>query len=263
MIMKTKPNLCWITFCLPLIALAGLECAAAPYCELPQRLIKVDGDLSDWNGIKPNIVQGEQHLWFGQGMTRANWSGDDDLSYQWRGAWYGDHLYFAIEVTDDHVVEPSQLYSYLCDSVEIYIDYNNQAGQRVKVLDGREDWVARCDPRELMGYEMHFLAIDPPCVYLDHADKYAVSKPQTDRFKREWAGNAAFRKTAKGYLLEVGFRVPGVSLNAGKTVGLEIGVNDDDGKGRKSIMIWTGTKSDFWITMDHYGKATLTGSPKL
>ena len=28
-------------------------------------------------------------------------------------------------------------------------------------------------------------------------------------------------------------------------------------------MMWTGTKSDFWITMDDYGTATLTEPPKL
>ena len=115
-------------------------------------------------------------------------------------------------------------------------------------------------PRELMGYELHFLPTDPPRVYLDHADKYALGKPQTDRFQREWAGSAAFRRTARGYVMEVGFRVPGVPLHSGKTLGVEIGVCDDDGQGRESIMMWTGTKSDFWITMDDYGKATLTES---
>lgn len=245
------------------MALTGFECAAAPRCVFVQRTIAVDGDMKDWDGIKPNVVQGREHLWFGQGMTPAQWSGDADLSYQWRGAWSGDQLYFAIEVTDDRVVKPDQASSFLCDCVEIYLDCNNQGGRRVKVLDGREDWLANYDPHELMGYELHFLATDPPRVYLDHADKYALDKPQTERFKREWAGNAAFRKTAKGYLIEVGFRVPGVSLSAGKTVGVEIGVCDDDGKCRESIMMWTGTKGDFWITMDDYDKATLIAPPKL
>ena len=157
---------------------------AAPRCDLPQREIAVDGKLEDWAGIAPIAVRGKEHLWFGQGMTPEKWTGDADLSYQWRGAWFGERLYFAVEVTDDRLVEPRQAPSFQCDCVEIYLDYNHQRGRRVKVLDGREDWFAKCDPRELMGYELHFLATDPPRVYLDHADKYALDKPHTDQIGR-------------------------------------------------------------------------------
>ena len=233
---------------------------APPRCDLPERRITVDGNLEDWAGIAPNVVRGKDHLWFGQGMTPDKWTGDADLEYQWRGAWSGDRLYFAIEVNDDRLVEPRQAKSFLCDCVDIYLDYNLLRGKRVKVLDGREDWFARCDPRELMGYELHFLATAPPRVYLDHSDQYALEKPHTDRFRRDWAGEAAFRRTDRGYVMEVGFRIPGVALRVGKSLGIEIGVCDDDGQGRESIMMWTGTRSDFWVTMDQYGIATLRGT---
>jgi hypothetical protein len=232
--------------------------AGAPQCALAHRPIKVDGDLRDWNGVRANIVRGSDHLWFGQGMQPEQWSGDEDLSYQWRGAWSEGQLYFALEVTDDRRVEPTQVSSYLCDCVEIYLDPDNQGGRRVKVLDGRADWFDKCDPRELMGYELHFLPTDPPRVYLDHSDKYALDKPQTERFAREWAGRAAYRPTAQGYVIEMGFRLPHASLRPGMTLGLEVGVCDDDGAGRESIMMWTGTKRDFWLTMDDYGQVTLT-----
>lgn len=235
----------------------AVEAVVAPRCDLGQRQIIVDGRLDDWAASAAIVVRGREQLWFGQGMTPEKWTGDTDLSYQWRGAWRGAHLYFAIEVTDDRLVEPSQAQSFLCDCVEIYLDYDHQRGRRVKVLDGREDWFTKCDPREMMGYELHFLPRDPPGVYLDHADKYALDKPHTDRYRREWAGDAAFRWTDRGYVMEVGFRVPGVGLHAGQTLGIEIGVCDDDGQGRESIMMWTGTKGDFWLTMDEYGVATL------
>ena len=77
------------------------------------------------------------------------------------------------------------------------------------------------------------------------------AKPQTDRFQRDWAGTAGSRRTARGYVVEVGFRVPGVPLRAGKTMGVEIGVCDDDGKGRESIMMWTGDQERF---LDHDGR---------
>ena len=136
----------WPTALLPLvITLAGSPCVAESRCDFVQQTIAVDGDLQDWESIVPLVVHGKEHLWFGQGMTPEMWKDDADLSYQWRGAWHGDHLYFAIEVADDRLVEPNQASSFLCDCVEIYLDYNHQGGRRVKVLDGREDWFAKCD----------------------------------------------------------------------------------------------------------------------
>jgi len=239
------------------------EVAGTARSDFPQRSITVDAQLGDWDGIIPQTVRGKEHLWFGQGMTPEQWTGEADLSYQWRGAWSDDRLYFVIEVTDDHVAEPSQLSSFLCDCVEIYLDYRHQGGRRVKVLDGRDDWFARCDPRELMGYELHFLPTDPPRAYLDHRDQYAYDKPQTDQFQHEWSGSSACRRTEHGYVLEIGFRLPGTALHVGKNLGIEIGVCDDDGQGRESILMWTGTRQDFWLVMDEYGVATLSGAPLL
>ena len=83
------------------------------------------------------MVRGEKQLWFGQGMTRQQWHGNGDLSYAWRAAWWGDKLYFLVEVTDDKVLGPTQPKSFLCDGLEIYLDYGNRGGRRVRVLDGR------------------------------------------------------------------------------------------------------------------------------
>ena len=154
--------------------------------------------------------------------------------------------------------ESNQAASYLCDCIEIYLDVANRGGQRVVVLDGRTDWFAKCDPQELRGYELHFLPSEPPQVYLDHTNQYALDKPHTERFRRAWNGEVATQRTATGYVAEIGFTVPGVALQPGQVLGVETGVCDDDGQGRESILMWTGTKTDFWLSMDAYGKATLT-----
>jgi hypothetical protein len=255
--MKTV-NTAILTICTGLLvaalpARADQSAPGKPRADFPRREITVDGDLKDWSSIAPNVVKGRRHLWFGQGMTPEKWTGNDDLGYQWRGAWFGDHLYFLVEVTDDRLEIARQPYSYLCDCVEIYLDYHHQGGRRVRIADGRSDWFEKCDPGELAGYELHFLPSEPPRVYLDHTHKYAVDKPQTARFQRDWAGNVVYSRTSTGYLFEIGFRVPGVAMQPGKTLGVEIGVCDDDGNSRESIMMWTGTKSDFWITMEDYG----------
>jgi len=235
---------------------ANAEETSPPY-DLVRRPIVVDGNADDWKGVKENAVAGPDHLWFGQGMTREKWRDNDDLSYRWRGAWSGGKLYFLFEVNDDTVVEAGQEASYQCDCVEVYLDYDNRGGKRVKVMDGRDDWFAKCDRRELMGYELHFLPTSPPRVYLDHTHQYAIEKPQTDEFRKQWAGEVAVKETSTGYLIELGFSVPDVKLEPGKVLGVETGVCDDDGNGRKAIMMWTGTKGEFWVTMDQYGKVTL------
>ena len=56
--------------------------------------------------------------------------------------------------------------------------------------------------------------------------------------------------------------MPRLRLEPGLTLGLELGVCDDDGDGRESILMWTGTKKDFWLTMDDYGQAQLSAVEK-
>jgi hypothetical protein len=242
-------------------AVGGLaEDRQQPTCEVPSRSISVDGMTNDWDGITPQAVHGEHHLWFGQGMSRDKWRDNNDLSYQWRATWHDHRLFFLIEVTDDKVAEPNQASSYLCDCVEIYLDPLLRGGQRVQVLDGRANWFDKCDPQELKGYELHFLPSDPPRVYLDHTDRYALEKPHTERFQQDWQGSVVTKPTESGYVMEIGFEIPQLDLRAGLQLGAEIGVCDDDGQGRESILMWTGTKADFWLVMNDYGILTL-GEP--
>ena len=128
-------------------AVAEKPAAKPATYQVVRRKIAVDGDASDWKTIPPVIVRGEKHLWFGQGMTRSSGTAMTTSAISWRAAWWGDKLYFLVEVTDDKVVAAAQPKSYLCDGVEIYLDYGNRGGRRVKVLDGRADWFAKCDPR--------------------------------------------------------------------------------------------------------------------
>ena len=96
-------------------------------------------------------------------------------------------------------------------------------------------------------------------MYLDHRDKYAADKPHTAEFVKDWAGEVATKRTATGYVMEIRFSLPNVTLKPGiPSWGWTFGVNDDDGQGRKSIMIWPATKTDFWLTMDEYGKFRLS-----
>ena len=241
------------------LMLGGCSSTRRPAYEMVERSIKVDGHDSDWAGVKGSGVSGEERLWTGSGVTRDKWGGRQDLSYSWRSAWSGDKLYFLIQVNDDKVLAPTtQKTPSQCDCVEICLDYGDRKGQRVRIMDGRADWTAKCDKKEMNGYDLRILATNPAKVYLDHAFKDDIEKPQTEDFKRDWNGEVNVKKNPTGYYVEIGFSIPDVKLAEGKSMGLEIAVCDDDGQGRKSIMTWTGSQKEYWIDMDGYGKVKLT-----
>jgi len=222
------------------------------YCA-PHREIIVDGDVADWQGVKTETVAEADHLWFGQGMTRDKWKGDRDLSYTWRAAWFGNRLFFLLEVRDDKLPEPTHKYSYLNDCVEIFLDYRNLKGPRI-VGSGKE--------RKLKGYEIHFVPFSPPKVYLSEAlGSYFLDKPQNNVFVRDWSGEIAGKRTGAGYMIEIGFSIPGFQLHPLHVMGIDVSVCDDDGMGRESLLLWTGSRGvKFWRQMDKYGKLILSKS---
>ena len=225
--------------------------ALPPTYDMAQRAITVDADVSDWQGIAANRVDGSEHLWFGQDMTPEKWKGNADHSYQWRAAWFGNKLYFLFEVTDDIVVDPAQQpNSFLNDCIEILLDPRNQGGPRFDEVGGK---------KTLHGYEMHFLPSGGQLVFVDDAlsPMYPMAHPQNDLFREKWEGQTAVRKTETGYIMEIAFAIPGVELKPGMVMGMDTDTCDDDGQGRKSLQIWAGQTVEFWLTMDHYGKVRL------
>jgi len=252
--------------CLVLLGLFG--CSSDEQTSTEPRLrydtvkknINVDGDPSDWIGIEQNNVQGPELLWVDakEGLPAKNWKGNDDLSFCWRSAWYNDKIYFLVEVTDNNPQSCIREYSWLNDCVEIQFDPRNRGGERIESVSADTPIQDRIG-KKINGYEMHFLPCSPPRVYLDDTKTvYRLENYQNDIFVNEWAGEIKTRKTANGYLLEIGFRVPGLNLKPGMRMGLDVAVGDDDGNGRKSLMLWTGKQVPFWITMDYYGKLKLT-----
>ncbi len=222
-----------------------------PKYELVKRQITVDGDPSDWEGVEENVVAGKDHLWLGQGMTLEKWKGDEDHSFRWRAAWNDNKLYFLFEVTDDHHADPPmQENSWKNECIEILLDPKNQKGERKIEQDGKE---------VLRGYEIHFVPTSPVLVFLDDtlSPLYPMDNPQNELFEQQWSGEAKMQKTETGYVVEVGFSVPDLTLEPNIVLGLDTTVCDDDGQGRKSLQMWSGNQVEFWLTMDHYGEGTL------
>lgn len=222
-----------------------------------EKQITINGNISDWEAIDKNIVQGAKHLWTDQDLTQKKWQGNDDHSFSWRAAWYKNKFYFLIEVTDDNPQPCTREFSWINDCVEIQFDPKNLEGERITGVTVDTPIQERIG-KKINGYEMHFLPCFPPRVYLDDTRAvYRLENDQNEMFFSQWDGEIETKLTDNGYLLEIGLSVPGLKLKPGMIVGLDVAVGDDDGNERKSLMLWTGKQVAFWITMDYYGKMKL------
>lgn len=221
-----------------------------------QKII-VDGTTDDWAGITAYAVNSKDHLWLGEGLPEGAWKGPDDFSFSFKTAWYDGNLYFLIEVTDDVLSNFDQEYAWLNDCIEIHLDPLALGGERIEGI-GLEHSLEDRFGRNLRGYEMQFLPSDPPKAFVDDTrGVYYTDKDQTDYFKEVWNGEMVAKKTETGYLMEIGFNVPGVDFQSGHQIGLDVAVCDDDGDGRKSLLIWSGYKGAFWLTMDNFIRMVL------
>ena len=213
-----------------------------------QQEVIVDGDDTEWEHIEGIFVGTSEQLWIGQGMVVENWKGKDDLSFQWKASWHQNQVYFLFKVRDDLLIEPAaQPNSFLNDCIEILLDPKNQMGPR---------YTESSQGKILHGYEMHFLPAAPHHVFLDDAiaPLYPMEMAQDSIFAKNWKGQIACSKKQDSYIVEIGFELPDVVPFPGLEIGLDVDVCDDDGEGRKSLLIWSGVNNEFWKTMDEYPK---------
>lgn len=216
--------------------------------------IIVDGEISDWKDIPAVKVNKKDHLWYGEGLLEGAWKGQDDLSYSWKKAWKNGKLYFLFEVKDDTISNFDQEFAWLNDCIEIYLDPENFGGERISGIGSEETLEDRIG-KEMRGFEMQFLPSNPPKVFVDDSKGvYFTEEDQNTIFEKDWNGEVVSRKTEDGYLMEIAFTIPGVEIKSGQEMGMEIGICDDDGQGRKSLMLWSGYKGEFWLTMDNFMK---------
>jgi len=221
---------------------ARVSVSGEPSFRAPEREVKVDGKLDDWDGVEAQSVKGRDSLFRSISMPMEKWRDDRDLSFTWRAAWKGNKLYFLLEVTDDKVLEPTHELSFKNDCIEIFLDHRHQKGLRIGA------------DREVRGYEIHFLSFKSARVYLND---FKLAEPANEAFSRDWAGEVVLERTDVGYLAEIAFTVPETPLKAGQTMGIELAVCDDDGSGRESQLLWTGKQVKYWRSMDDYGELVL------
>tara|TARA_R110002049_G_scaffold307720_2_gene509203 strand:- start:30329 stop:31084 length:756 start_codon:yes stop_codon:yes gene_type:complete len=217
-----------------------------------QRQIEVDGKSSDWSHIPSVYVGHKNNLWIGEGVPAGEWEGKKDLSYSWKSAWNKNKIYFLFEVKDDTLSNFDQSYAWMNDCIEIYIDPNRKGGQRIAGI-GSENSLEDRIGKNMRGFEMQFLPSNPPKVFMDDSKSvYFTHQDQNSAFKEVWQGNIVVSHTSDGYTMEIGFSLPDESFKPDYKMGMDVAICDDDGKGRKNLMIWSGYKGEFWLTMDNF-----------
>ncbi|MEO7989980.1 MAG: sugar-binding protein [Chryseolinea sp.] len=245
--------------------------------------IKIDGELEDWKEVKGFSLDQEKYFFVGQGMSSSKWKGVTDLSGNFKVQWDEAYIYIAIEVWDDKVTTPHGALvkdntsgSWDDDGIEIMFDHDGCGKSRYYVGD-------------LMHHEYHFVYDDKtpfvfdnfwvpdvnaaqPMFTLPNGDQeplaYAgetMSKNNvTESFSNSpYYGNYRFKRTQKGYNLELKMKLPGTVMkpinNGGHKIGFDICINDnDEGKDLlKQQLHWSGMNGIFWRDCKYFGTLIL------
>jgi len=107
---------------------------------------RVDGDLSEWKGTEPIVLDGPQHYvpLADADPTRAHetlapWGGSEDLSARVYLGWNRDGLALAVDVTDNVLVAPQPGMELTSgDSIRVIVDSRAEPGS---TLDRGEDFI--------------------------------------------------------------------------------------------------------------------------
>jgi hypothetical protein len=163
----------------------------------------VDGALGDW----AELPYSAERPVFGQG----NWQGTEDLSAAWNAAWDDEHLYLAVEVRDDALVQQaSGELIFRGDSVELLLDADPLGDAGVRRLN-EDDFQLGFSPGGQGEAEAY--------LWFPQAEARALSDVPL-----------ASEQTDGGYRLEaaVPWSLFGITPEAGRRFGFALSISDDD-----------------------------------
>jgi len=166
------------------------------------------------------------------GVRHGTIADDSDLSATWKGIWDDDNLYVLVQVTDGTRVEGDSDAPWSDDSVELYLDVDNDAGSsydndyQLGLRPGDEDSITT-------GY---------------HSNEDTTGM------------EVATQNTDAGYDMEV--KLPwstlGATPSSGHVMGIDVHVNDDDTEGdRDGKLSWNAATDTAWEQPRVFGRATL------
>lgn len=245
--------------------------------------IVIDGDLSEWDGIRGFTMDQEKFFFIGQGLSSKRWGGPKDLSATFKVVWDEQYIYVAVHVIDDKVNEPHgtlvtgmETGSWDDDGIELMFDDDGSNMSHYYIGD-------------LLHHEFHFVYSAKHPYVFDNFWRYKAGAPQpmftlpsgekeplafpnevmekndiTGTFAGPpYHGRYAFKQTSDGYNLELSMKLPGAVMkpiyNGGRTIGFDVAINDNDkGSGAlKQQLHWSGISDMYWRDCNFFGKLIL------
>jgi len=184
-------------------------------------------------------TNGNKRIWTNKAVMRltniidGKINGGADLSAMWQTHWDSQFLYVRVDTVDDKFVRDSKK-PWSDDSIELYIDADGSRGTK---FDNKNDF--------------HFI--------YRWKDKN-VNLSKNSPHKRNLGIQQTMTRTNKGYILETA--IPWVTLGvkpiAGKSIGIDVQVNDDDsGRGRDGKLSWHAKNNDSWKDPSNFGRLVL------
>ena len=161
-------------------------------------------------------------------------NGGRDLSGIWQTHWDNQFLHVRVDALDDKFMRDSRA-PWSDDSVEIFVDAD---GSRSKTFDGKNDF--------------HFI--------YRWKDKNVSLSNSSPKRGRSLGIRQTMTRTDKGYTLEtsIPWSTLGVRPVAGKNIGIDVQINDDDsGKGRDGKLAWHAKSDQSWRNPQAFGRLVL------
>lgn len=184
-------------------------------------------------------ARGKSRIWTNKAAMRltniidGKINGSVDLSAVWQTHWDNQFLYVRVDTVDDKFVRDSKN-PWGDDSIELYIDAD---GSRSSKYDGKNDF--------------HFIYR-----WKDKNVNLSKSSPH----KRNLGIQQTMTRTNKGYSLEtaIPWHTLGVKPITGKSIGIDVQVNDDDtGNSRDGKLAWYAKNNDSWSNPRNFGQLVL------
>ncbi len=184
-------------------------------------------------------AKGRERVWTNKAAMRltniidGKISGGADLSAMWQTHWDSKYLYVRVDTVDDKFVRDSKQ-PWGDDSIELYIDAD---GSRGKSFDKKNDF--------------HLI--------YRWKDKN-VNLSRNSPHKKNLAIQQTMTRTNQGYSLEtaIPWNTLGVKPVAGRSIGIDVQVNDDDsGRDRDGKLSWHAKNNDSWKNPSNFGQLVL------
>jgi len=161
-------------------------------------------------------------------------NGVNDLSGVWQTHWDNQFLHVRVDALDDKFMRDS-LAPWSDDSIEIFVDAD---GSRATKFDGKNDF--------------HFI--------YRWKDRNVSLSNTSPRRGRSLGIKQTMTRTDRGYTLEtsIPWSTLGVRPVAGKDIGIDVQINDDDsGRGRDGKLAWHAKSDQSWKNPQSFGRLVL------